>query len=305
MWVLIIGAAIALVFGIGGRGTPRTPATGGAMAPLRACSPARPRDPREDLTETSSILLNQHRLARETLESSVGRRLETAAAALWGPEVNRRIDLNDFDRTQIEPALTYKNRKRGRIPKRVTDIMLSAALIVGLSPLLVVVAILIKLDSPGPVFYRQERVGLYGRRFKVIKFRSMVTDAERAGAIWAQKNDTRVTRMGKFIRKTRIDEIPQALNVLAGEMSFVGPRPERPEFVALLEEKVPFYQDRHSVKPGITGWAQVEFEYGASVEDARTKHTYDLYYIKNFSLILDFIILLKTVRVTLFGLGSR
>lgn len=255
--------------------------------------------------ETPSALFNLQRLTRSTIESSVVRRLETAAAALWGPKVSRRIDLSNFDRTQIEPALTYKNRKRGRIPKRVMDIILSTTLLVGLAPLLVLVAVLIKLDSPGPIFYRQERVGLYGRRFHVIKFRSMVTDAERAGAIWAQKNDTRVTRMGKFIRKTRIDEIPQALNVLTGKMSFVGPRPERPEFVALLEEKVPFYQERHSVKPGITGWAQVEFEYGASVEDARTKHTYDLYYIKNFSLVLDFIILLKTVRVTLFGLGSR
>jgi len=238
-------------------------------------------------------------------QNPLGQRIETAAAALWGPQNHRRVDLNAFDINEIEPALMWKNRKRGRIPKRLMDIVLSIGLLFVLFPLLIVVGIVIKLESRGPVFYRQERVGLNGRRFKVIKFRSMVSDAEKQGAIWASKNDSRVTRVGTFIRKTRIDEIPQAINVLLGEMSFVGPRPERPEFVDLLEKEIPFYQDRHTVKPGITGWAQVEFEYGASVEDARIKHTYDLYYIKNFSVIFDLVILLKTVRVTLFGIGSR
>ena len=235
----------------------------------------------------------------------VVQRAQTAASALWGAKDDRRIDLSHFDITEIQPSLTNKNRKRGRFPKRLMDIMLSIGLLTILSPLLLLVALIIKLDSPGPILYRQERVGMNGRLFQVIKFRSMVSDAEKRGAIWASKNDSRVTKVGAFIRKTRIDEIPQAFNVLVGEMSFVGPRPERPQFVALLEKEIPFYQDRHKVKPGITGWAQVEFEYGASVEDARVKHTYDLYYIKNFSVIFDLIILLKTVRVTLLGIGSR
>ncbi len=232
-------------------------------------------------------------------------RVSLLRTAFWGDQTARQIDLTQFDATHIHQPLLKKNRKRGRYPKRLLDITLSLTMILVLFPLLLVVAVLIKIDSPGTVFYRQRRVGVNGRLFDVIKFRSMVNDAEKDGAKWAQKNDTRITRLGKFLRRSRIDEIPQAINVLKGEMSFVGPRPERPEFVQLLGDEIPHYNDRHKVKPGITGWAQVEYEYGASVDDAREKLTYDLYYIKNFSIILDIIIILKTVRVTLFGVGSR
>ncbi len=232
-------------------------------------------------------------------------KLNVMVAALWGEPAARQIDLNVFEPTEIQTALSRKNRKRGRYPKRVFDITASALMLLILLPLLIVVAIAVKLDSPGPVFYRQRRAGLHGKPFEVIKFRSMVSDAEKDGARWAAKNDNRVTKLGKFLRKTRIDEIPQAINVLRGEMSFVGPRPERPEFIEVLEKEIPHYNDRHAVKPGITGWAQVEYAYGASVDDARMKLMYDLYYIKNFSIALDCIIVLKTVRVTIFGIGSR
>lgn len=171
-------------------------------------------------------------------------------------------------------------------------------------PIIIVTAALIKLESPGPVFYRQKRVGWDEKEFDVIKFRSMRADAEANGAVWAQKHDPRVTRVGRIIRSLRIDELPQLWNVLAGEMSFVGPRPERPEFVNLLQA-IPYYSLRHTVRPGITGWAQVNYPYGASQKDALEKLQYDLYYIKNMSMFLDFHILLKTVRVMLFRKGAR
>lgn len=172
-------------------------------------------------------------------------------------------------------------------------------------PLMIATAALIKLESPGPVLYRQKRVGWDEKEFDLIKFRSMCVDAEANGAVWAQENDLRVTRVGRIIRLLRIDELPQLYNVAAGEMSFVGPRPERPEFVNLLKEEIPYYSLRHAVRPGITGWAQVNYPYGASKEDALQKLQYDLYYIKNMSMFLDFHILLKTVRVMLFRKGAR
>ncbi|MEQ8934221.1 MAG: sugar transferase [Amphiplicatus sp.] len=189
--------------------------------------------------------------------------------------------------------------------KRAFDIAAALALIVFFAPLFALVAALVRLDSPGPALYRQRRIGRNGAPFYIYKFRSMVVDAERGGACWAQKNDKRVTRIGCIIRKTRIDEMPQAFNVLKGEMSFVGPRPERPEFVELLEKEIPNYHLRHAVRPGITGWAQVKYVYGASVDDARIKLQYDLYYIRHFSLTRDLLIIMMTVRVALFGLGSR
>jgi lipopolysaccharide/colanic/teichoic acid biosynthesis glycosyltransferase len=167
-------------------------------------------------------------------------------------------------------------------------------------------AIAIKLDSRGPVFYRQERLGQHNRPFMVIKFRSMRTDAEKDGKPrWAAVHDDRVTRVGHFIRRTRIDELPQLFNVLKGEMSMVGPRPERAYFVEQLTQQIPFFAVRHSVKPGITGWAQVNCPYGASVEDARLKLSYDLYYVCRRSVFLDLLILIATVRVVLFQEGSR
>lgn len=190
--------------------------------------------------------------------------------------------------------------------KRAFDIVCSSLLLLLASPVMLLTALLIKLDSPGPVIYRQERVGLRGRPFMCLKFRSMCTDAEKDGvARWAAKNDARVTRVGAFIRKCRIDELPQLISVLKGEMSLVGPRPERPSFVAQLREQIPFYDIRHSVKPGVTGWAQVRYSYGASVDDARRKHEYDLYYVKNNSLFLDLLVLIETVSVVLFREGAQ
>ncbi|WP_166259595.1 TIGR03013 family XrtA/PEP-CTERM system glycosyltransferase [Marinobacter salicampi] len=191
--------------------------------------------------------------------------------------------------------------------KRAIDLLASGLLFLAASPLMLLTVLAIKLeDGPkAPVLYSQERVGLNGRVFKVHKFRSMRTDAEKGGAVWAQKNDTRVTRVGDFIRKVRIDELPQIFNVLNGTMAFVGPRPERPIFVNQLAENIPFYDERHRVKPGITGWAQLCFAYADNEEDSREKLRYDLYYIKNQSLLLDMLIIIQTVEVILFKKGSR
>jgi len=189
--------------------------------------------------------------------------------------------------------------------KRMLDIFLALCGLLVSSPISLVTALLIKLESPGPVFYCQERVGEKGEVFSIVKFRSMRQDAEKNGAVWAMKNDNRVTRVGGFIRKVRIDEIPQMWNVLKGEMSFVGPRPERPVFVDQLVEKLPYYSLRHSAKPGITGWAQVCYPYGASEEDALRKLEYDLYYIKHQSIFIDLLIISRTVKTVLFQKGSR
>ena len=195
---------------------------------------------------------------------------------------------------------------RSRLIKRVVDFIVSLTFVILVLPLCLFVALMIKLESPGPIFYRQERVGLNGKVFRVWKFRSMRTDAERDGVPqWANKKDSRVTRVGQVIRMLRIDEIPQIMNVLSGDMSFVGPRPERPFFVEQLRKEIPHYDLRHAVKPGITGWAQVNYPYGASVDDAKRKLAYDLYYLKNHDLILDLAILMQTVRVVLFPGGAR
>ena len=172
-------------------------------------------------------------------------------------------------------------------------------------PIMFVTAILIKLESKGPVFYKQERVGKNGRAFVLTKFRSMRVDAEKSGPVWASKGDDRTTRVGRVIRKVRIDEIPQFWNILRGQMSFVGPRPERPHFVAQLAEEVPYYEQRHLIAPGLTGWAQIKYPYGASIEDARQKLQYDLFYIKNYSLFLDAIIMFETIKIILFGRGAQ
>ncbi len=190
--------------------------------------------------------------------------------------------------------------------KRLFDIVVSLTLMVVTLPMMLVTAAAIKLDSPGPVFYRQIRTGLRGAPFTLYKFRSMANDAEVAGQPqWAQQRDPRVTRVGAFIRATRIDELPQLINVLGGAMSMIGPRPERPIFVEQLARAIPFYHHRCDVKPGLTGWAQVNFPYGASVEDAREKLAYDLYYVKHRGVMLDLLILLATVRVILFREGAR
>ncbi len=190
--------------------------------------------------------------------------------------------------------------------KRIYDIIFSSLGLFFASPLFPILAVLIKADSPGPVFFKQLRVGENEIEYFVYKFRTMAEDAEKAtGAVWAQKNDPRVTKIGQFLRKTRLDEIPQLYNVLKGDMSFIGPRPERMPFVERLKETIPFYSTRHFVKPGVTGWAQVCYPYGASDEDALEKMRYDLYYIKNYSILLDFRIIIDTVRVVLTGFGGR
>ncbi len=199
----------------------------------------------------------------------------------------------------------FKAGKIRAVVKRIMDFLFSISGLLVSLPVTLPTALLIRLESPGPIFYCQERVGEKGKTFKVIKFRSMRKDAEKNGAVWAMENDPRVTRVGAFIRKTRIDEIPQMWNVLKGEMSFVGPRPERPVFVEQLTKKIPYYSLRHAVKPGITGWAQVCYPYGATEEDALRKLEYDLYYIKNMSVFIDILIVFRTVKTILFRKGAR
>ena len=196
-------------------------------------------------------------------------------------------------------------RRLSTIAKRIFDLIASSLLLAFTAPVIVLFALFVKLDSRGPAFFRQERVGHYGQPFQIVKLRSMRTDAEVDGAQWAQKDDPRVTRLGRFIRKVRIDELPQTWSVLKGDMSFVGPRPERPEFVASLETQMRYYNERHMVKPGITGWAQINYPYGASVEDSRHKLEYDLYYAKNYTPFLDLLIILQTLRVVLWPDGAR
>ena len=189
--------------------------------------------------------------------------------------------------------------------RRARDVVGSLILLALTLPLLPLLVCVIKLDSRGPVLYRQQRVGLHGQVFTLLKFRSMRIDAEAGGPCWAAEQDPRVTRVGAFIRAFRIDELPQLVNVLCGEMSLVGPRPERPHFATQLARVIPGYDDRTRVLPGITGWAQVSYPYGASVEDARIKLTYDLHYLHNQTLSLDLHILVATVRVVLLGIGAR
>jgi len=217
-----------------------------------------------------------------------------------------RIDLDSVDAHWLLCAEGFAQGRMTNVLKRALDVAVSLSLMVLTLPVMLVTALLIKLDSPGPVLYRQQRLGLHGEVFTLCKFRSMRIDAEAGGdPRWAQKQDPRVTRVGRFIRPMRIDELPQLINVLQGQMSMIGPRPERPHFVEQLARVIPLYRQRAYVKPGITGWAQVNYPYGASVEDAREKLAYDLYYVKNRSLLLDVLILFSTVRVILFREGAR
>jgi sugar transferase (PEP-CTERM system associated) len=201
-----------------------------------------------------------------------------------------------------------RNSRYSNVVHHVRRVLNAVLAVVGFMlslPLMLLTAIAVKLDSPGPIFYTQERVGKNGRTFRIIKFRSMRTDAEKNGAVWATESDPRVTRIGRIIRKLRLDELPQFINVIRGDMNFVGPRPERPVFVAQLEKEIPYYSQRHLVTPGLTGWAQIKYPYGASVEDAIEKLRYDLYYIKNQNLLLDAGIIFETVKTVLFGRGGR
>jgi exopolysaccharide biosynthesis polyprenyl glycosylphosphotransferase len=226
-------------------------------------------------------------------------------ATFWEQQLGR-VNLDCLDRSWFLAADGFNAGRIGEAVKRGLDLVASIVLLVLTLPLMLMTALAIKLESPGPLLYRQERVGLHGTPFTVFKFRSMRNDAEAGGTPqWASKGDARVTRIGALIRPTRIDELPQLFNVLRGDMSLVGPRPERPHFVEQLAAAIPFYEQRSRVKPGITGWAQINYPYGASVEDAREKLSFDLYYLKNRGLFLDLFILLATVRVILFREGAR
>ena len=216
-----------------------------------------------------------------------------------------RIPLDQVDEAALRSSTLALYRETHALAKRVIDLTFAIALVLFTAPLLLAAAAAVRMSGPGPVLYRQVRVGHDGKPFTLLKFRSMRVDAEATGAVWARKADDRITPVGRFLRRSRIDEIPQAFNVIKGSMSFVGPRPERPEFTGLLAQAVPHYDARHLVKPGLTGWAQVNYPYGASVEDAANKLQYDLYYIKHFSLVLDLFIVVKTLRVAASGAGSR
>jgi sugar transferase (PEP-CTERM system associated) len=223
----------------------------------------------------------------------------------WERET-RTIDLEALKPSWLFYSDGFRCGPLDEFLKRAFDITVSLCLLLLTLPLLVATACLIKLESPGPILYYQPRVGLHGRVFTILKFRSMRVDAETDGRPrWASRKDPRVTRVGAVIRKLRIDELAQIFNVLRGDMSFVGPRPERPFFVSDLAQKIEYYSERHWVRPGITGWAQINFPYGASTEDARAKLTYDLYYVKNRSIFLDFVILLQTARVIFWNYGAR
>lgn len=216
------------------------------------------------------------------------------------------VQLNIVDPSWLVFSGGFDYSMLRRLSKRFFDLVAASALLLITWPAMLLTALAVRLESKGPVLYRQTRVGEYGRHFEMVKFRSMRIDAESDGvARWAQKDDDRTTRVGKFIRKTRLDELPQLFLVLGGQMSFVGPRPERPQFVEMLKNEIRYYGVRHSVKPGLTGWAQLRYPYGASVRDANEKLKFDLFYVKNHGMLFDLMIMLQTVEVVLFGRGAR
>lgn len=217
----------------------------------------------------------------------------------------RRIDIKRLELGWLVFSDGFTFSAIDRFLKRAFDLVVSFLVLILTAPLLLGGMVAIRWEGPGPVFYRQERVTRNGKVFWIMKLRTMRVDAEAGGAVWAATKDNRITKAGSFLRRARIDELPQLLNILKGEMSFVGPRPERPVFVAELERQIPLYNERHMVKAGLTGWAQVNYPYGASIDDARSKLSYDLYYVKNFSILFDFVILLQTLREVLWPSGVR
>ena len=219
----------------------------------------------------------------------------------------RRVDIKRIELGWLLYADGFTFGPIDLAAKRMLDILVSGAVLLLTSPFLAAAALAVKLQDGGPVLYRQERVTRGGRTFRIMKLRTMLVNAEKAGAVWAQDRDPRITRIGLFLRKTRLDELPQLFNVLKGDMSFVGPRPERPEFTRQLAALLPLYEERHVVRAGLTGWAQVNYPYGASLDDARSKLSYDLYYVKNFSVLFDLMIIAQTLRVVMFpsAAGAR
>jgi sugar transferase (PEP-CTERM system associated) len=241
---------------------------------------------------------------RELLQAKLsGVRVEEAATTY--ERITGKILLEDLKPSWFIFSDGCRAARGTRVVKRAFDVILALIGLLCAAPLMLLTAIAVRLDSPGPILYRQDRVGENGRVFTLCKFRSMRMDAERGTPVWARDGDDRVTRVGRFIRLTRLDELPQLWNVLRGDMSFVGPRPERPYFVEQLAAAIPFYTERHLVKPGVTGWAQVRYRYGSSVEDAMEKLQYDLYYIKHLSIVFDLTIVADTVKVILSGKGAK
>jgi sugar transferase (PEP-CTERM system associated) len=241
----------------------------------------------------------------ELLHLSLTGQVDIEEGASFYERLTGRVSLNMVRPSWLIFSGRRKNFRMTAITREVVHWVV--ALVGGIIslPIALVTAVLIKIDSRGPVLYKQERVGRNGKPFILMKFRSMRSDAEADGPVWASKDDDRTTRVGRIIRKIRIDEIPQFWNILRREMSFVGPRPERPHFVSQLANQIPYYEQRHLIAPGLTGWAQIKYPYGASIEDARQKLQYDLFYIKNQSLMLDAIILFETIKIILFGRGAH
>ena len=241
---------------------------------------------------------------RELLDLRLsGVRIEDATDLL--EKTSGRIEIDGLHPSALIFGEGFRLNSSALLARRIVSTLISFIGLVLCLPIIPLVALAVRLDSKGPVFFKQERVGRGGETFWVYKFRTMRQDAEAGGAKWAGKDDPRITRIGKFLRKTRLDEIPQLWNVLKGDMSFVGPRPERPEFVQWLNEAIPYYNMRHIIRPGLTGWAQVRYEYGASLEQTKEKLTYDLYYVKHMSLALDLLIAFETIKIVLLRRGSR
>lgn len=242
---------------------------------------------------------------RELLDLRLtGTRIEEVGGLL--EKINGKIEVEDLHPSAMIFSDGFRLNHAALLARRITSFLIAFVAAVVCLPFVPLIALAVKLSSPGPIFFRQERVGRNGHIFKVVKFRTMRADAEaKTGAVWAGKNDPRVTKVGRVMRKTRLDEIPQLWNVLKGDMAFVGPRPERPEFVQWLNEKIPYYNLRHIIRPGLTGWAQVRYQYGATLEETRQKVQYDLYYIKHMSISLDLLIMFETVKTVLLRRGSQ
>jgi exopolysaccharide biosynthesis polyprenyl glycosylphosphotransferase len=216
-----------------------------------------------------------------------------------------RLPLGELNPSTLIFTQGFNVKTSQQIVRRLVSFIVSFIGLTICLPFIPFIILAVRLSSPGPIFFGQTRVGLFGRPFTVYKFRTMCQDAEAKGAVWATKNDPRVTSLGRFMRKTRLDEIPQLWNVLRGEMAFVGPRPERPEFVQWLKKEIPFYELRHMIRPGITGWAQVRYQYGATLEETKQKLEYDLYYVKHLSLGLDLLIMFETVKTIVLRRGAQ